>query len=69
MDKKLTKAIGKRLRAARTITGLSQAEFAQRANITRGYLSDIERGAKEMRVSTFRRVAKVAGISAQALLA
>ena len=69
MDERLTKAIGKRVRAARAITGLSQAEFAERAKITRGYLSDIERGAKEMKVSTFRRVAKVAGISAQSLLA
>jgi transcriptional regulator with XRE-family HTH domain len=49
---KLTKNLGKRISAYRAKKGLSQEEFAAQLGITRGYLSDLERGAREMSLET-----------------
>ncbi|HEY2735260.1 MAG TPA: helix-turn-helix transcriptional regulator, partial [Polyangiales bacterium] len=44
----LTKTVGKRLSQLRTAKKMSQEEFAERVGISRGYLSDLERGVREM---------------------
>jgi len=54
----LTKKLGKRIHAMRTKKGLSQEAFAEQLGITRGYLSDLERGAREMSLATLALVAK-----------
>jgi transcriptional regulator with XRE-family HTH domain len=69
MDKKLAKRIGLKVRAAREQRGLSQAEFAEAASVTRGYLSDIERGAREVSVSTLVRLCRVTGLTPTRILA
>jgi transcriptional regulator with XRE-family HTH domain len=48
----LTKTVGKRLTALRTSKKMSQEEFAKRVGISRGYLSDLERGVREMSLAT-----------------
>jgi transcriptional regulator with XRE-family HTH domain len=53
---KLTRTIGKRIAKIRAHDELSQSEFAEVAGISRGYLSDIERGAREMSVEVLDRV-------------
>lgn len=59
---KLTKRIGKRLLSARGYE--SQEEFAARIGVSRGYLSDLEHGKRELSVATLARVIKATGYSA-----
>lgn len=63
---KLTKRLGKRLAAIRGRQ--SQEAFAERLGITRGYLSDLERGAREMSLATFATICKVTRTSPAKLL-
>ena len=67
MEKTL-KRIGKRITAIRTDAGLSQEKFAKHLGVSRGYLSDIERGAREMSLQTAQIVCKKLRISSSALL-
>lgn len=69
MDKKLAKRIGQRVKTARTDIGLSQDKFARMAKVTRGYLSDIERGEKSISVETLVKLCKASGVNATRMLA
>lgn len=69
MDKKLRKKIGKRVRTARKGIGMSQVDFAPHAGVTRGFLSDIERGARAISVETLVRLCKATGTSPNRMLA
>ena len=62
---RLTKRLGKRLVYARGTE--SQDAFAARLGITRGYLSDLERGVREMSLATLAKVCKVTGLSSHTL--
>lgn len=55
---KLTKQIGKRLTSIRTAKNMSQTEFAAHIGIARGYLSDLERGVREMSLATLAHICK-----------
>ena len=55
----LTKTVGKRLTALRTSKKMSQEEFAKRVGISRGYLSDLERGDREIAVAGLGVVCRV----------
>lgn len=65
---KLTKAVGKRIVEHREKLGLSQDDFADKVGISRGYLSDLERGVREMSLETLTVVCKKSGISPDRLL-
>lgn len=65
---KLTKAVAKRLIDHREKIGLSQDAFAEKVGISRGYLSDLERGVREMSLETLLVVCKKSGISPDQLL-
>ncbi len=65
---KLTKRIGVRLMNLRLWRGETQADFANRLGITRGYLSDLERGQREMSVELLARVCKRVDTTAYNLL-
>jgi Predicted transcriptional regulators len=54
----LTKKLGKRLVGIRESKNLSQEQFAARIGITRGYLSDLERGVREMSLATLAHICK-----------
>jgi len=58
---------GERLRAARARGGLSQAELARRARVSRGTVSAIEHGRHIPAVDAALRLASVLGVSAEAL--
>lgn len=64
----LNTRIGKKLKTYRTNGGRTQEEFAKRLGITRGFLSDIERGEKAISVETLVRVCTRTGIPVAALL-
>ena len=52
-----------RLRELRKRCGLTQEEFSQRANLSKQFISDIERGAKGLSVESFLRYVRGLGIS------
>lgn len=56
---KFAKYIGKRLRAAREKTGISQEQLSERAGYYRTYVGHIENGNHSPSVHTMWRLAKV----------
>src|SRR4051812_25762591 len=50
--RKLLEALGGRIREARAQAGLTQAELGQRAGIVGKYVSEIERGTRDIPMST-----------------
>lgn len=64
---KLTKRLGKRLTSIRG--NQSQTAFAAKLGISRGYLSDLERGVREMSLATLTVVCKKTGATPNQLLA
>ena len=64
----LTKTVGKRLSALRSAKKMSQEEFAKRVGISRGYLSDLERGVREMSLATLAVVCRKSGTTPNKLL-
>ncbi|MBN8924885.1 MAG: transcriptional regulator [Rhodanobacter sp. 68-29] len=70
MTKPTTLAVklGQSLRAQRRVTGLSQDDFADRIHMHRAYYSAIERGEKNVTLTTLQRVAHGFGVSMSSLL-
>lgn len=60
--------IGVRIRAAREGHGWSQDEFAFRAGVHRSYVTQLENGRKDLRISTLYRVADALGVPVVSLL-
>jgi len=63
----LLKGIGKRIRTLRKEQGLTQSKLAEMSGLHRTYLTDLERGARNMSVGSLARVAMSLGISIQTL--
>jgi transcriptional regulator with XRE-family HTH domain len=59
---KLTMRVGRRVVEIREILELSQSQFAAEVGISRGYLSDIERGVREMSLETFDKICSTYGV-------
>jgi DNA-binding XRE family transcriptional regulator len=68
MDKQLNEKIGTRIANFRKRHRMTQDDFAYDIGITRGFLSDIERGAKSISVETLARICSRTGIAANKLL-
>lgn len=64
----VTKKLGKRIAAHRTSKRMSQEEYAKSLGISRGYLSDIERGVCEMSLETLAAVCKKTRTTSNQLL-
>lgn len=61
--------LARNLRRLRAEKGWSQEEFADRANIHRTYVSDIERGARNPTITVVERLAAPLGVTVSDLLA
>lgn len=61
--------LARNLRRLRAEKGWSQEEFADRANIHRTYVSDIERGARNPTITVVERLAVPLGVTVSELLA
>lgn len=55
-------AFGRYLRAQRDARGLSQEALAEKADLDRTYISDIERGARKPGIKNVVRLARALGI-------
>jgi two-component system, response regulator len=60
---------GTRVKAERNQLGISQEELADRAGLHRTYISDIERGARNISLESIEKLAKALKISISALFA
>lgn len=60
--------LGDELRSAREKAGLSQQEVAAKADISREYLSEVERDNKSPTVRTLLAICRAIGCSAGALI-
>ncbi len=64
----LEQKLGLTLLDMRKARHLSQDQFAQKAGISRRYLSDIENGHRDVSLSILQSLARVVGMSATELL-
>jgi len=62
------KCFGASVRKLRHSLGISQEELAERADLHRTYITDIERGARNPTLITIKKLAKGLGVSAADLL-
>ena len=60
--------IGDRLKRARTLNALTQAELAERAGLTTAAVARIERDEAEPRPSTLRKLARALGVEPRELI-
>ena len=58
MEERLQRILGERVRSLREGTGLSQEDFARRANLSRGFYARVERGEEN---PTWIVLARIAG--------
>ena len=68
MGPDLLKQVGQRVRDLRTQAGLTQADLAERANLSPEFVSRVERGLKSPSLLTLERVAGSMGVSVGELL-
>ena len=59
---KFSKALGETIRAERTKAGLSQEQLAEKANLARNYIGNIERAEYKVTAETLAKIAKALGV-------
>ena len=64
----LTATLAANIRAFRATNGLSQEEFADMCGLHRTYVGSVERGERNVTLSTLEVVASVIGVSVPQLL-
>lgn len=57
-EQKILKQVGSKIRALRNETGLSQEDFAKKVDLDRTYISDVERGERNVSVLNLFKIAK-----------
>lgn len=67
-DMSILAQLGKRIRYLRTEKHLSQMDLALDSDITKNYLSDLERGERNPTIMVLNKIAKGLGITLEELL-
>jgi transcriptional regulator with XRE-family HTH domain len=62
------KAFGQKVRQVRLSKGLSQEGLAEMSNLHRTYISDVERGVRNVSIGTATRIAQALGVNLKDLL-
>jgi transcriptional regulator with XRE-family HTH domain len=62
------KKVGERIKAVREESGWTQEQLAERANISKSFLSDVERGERDFTSEYLLRIANALGASTDFLL-
>jgi transcriptional regulator with XRE-family HTH domain len=65
---KISKILGETVRAERIKAGLSQEQLAEKANLARNYIGNIERAEYKVTVETLSQIAKALGIRVRDLV-
>ena len=58
MTKTISKLFGQAVRVRRHVLGFSQEELAWRAGLNRTYVTDVERGSRNLSLSTLEKLAE-----------
>jgi transcriptional regulator with XRE-family HTH domain len=66
---KLYRIVGETVRVERKRAGLSQEELAEKADLNRNYVGEIERAEKKITLETLQRIAKALKLRITDLLA
>jgi transcriptional regulator with XRE-family HTH domain len=66
---KLYRIVGETIRVERKRAGLSQEELAEKADLNRNYIGEIERAEKKITLETLQRIGKVLKLRITDLLA
>jgi len=61
-------AFGRSVRKCRDAKGYSQETLAEKADLDRTYVSDVERGTRNLGIKNVVRLAKALGVSAAELM-
>lgn len=69
MEGELQRALGRNLRAFRSRKGLTQEKLAEHWGCSRGYISELERGKRNVSLRTLEYLATLTGTTPLALLA
>jgi transcriptional regulator with XRE-family HTH domain len=64
----IQKKVGKKVRKIRKQKNLSQEELAFRSGLHRTYISDIERGGRNVSIKNIEKIARALGIKPSELL-
>lgn len=64
----IKKQLGKRIKELRLKAGFSQEELAAKAGLHRTYMSDIERGERNVSVENIEKIARALGVKSSDLL-
>jgi len=62
------RAVGKRIRNERVNIELTQAELAEKVNVTTAYIGQIERGERKFSIETLLNIATVLNVSVDYIL-
>ena len=62
------KIVGEAVRAARTEAGMSQEDLAEKANLARNYIGNVERAEKKITIETLCKLAKALGVRPRDLI-
>ena len=65
----IAKVLGESIRAKRIEAGLSQEQLAEKANLARNYIGNIERAEYKVTVETLARIAKALKVRVRDLVA
>lgn len=65
----LCAGVSEAIRKHRVQLGISQEQFSKRCGLHRTYVCDIERGARNLSLRNFQRLAEALGVKASQLLA
>jgi transcriptional regulator with XRE-family HTH domain len=60
----ISKTLGVNIRSARVKAGLSQEQLAEKADLSRNYIGNVERAEYKITVETLARIAKALNLSA-----
>jgi transcriptional regulator with XRE-family HTH domain len=64
----VSKILGETVRTKRVEAGLSQEQLAEKANLARNYIGNIERAEYKVTVETLVRIAKALGVRVRDLV-
>jgi transcriptional regulator with XRE-family HTH domain len=68
-SKELYKILGERIRAERKKARMSQEKLAEKADLNRNYIGEIERAEKKITLETLWKIAKALGVRIRDLVA
>ena len=68
-SKKLYKILGEKIRTERKKVRLSQEKLAEKADLNRNYIGEIERAEKKITLETLWKIAKALGVRIRDLVA